>query len=145
MYFVYVLYSKVFDKIDIGYTSDIDTRLKAHNHPENKGWTKKYQPWEIIYKELLSSKNNAIVRERQLKSFQGELLFVLLFNNYQLVQSAKWRKRSLGSLSANRRKSSTTHKKLRQIDTGVFFFYKVLHSPYLRIAAISSFPTILNF
>jgi len=71
MYFVYVLYSKVFDKIYIGYTSDIDTRLKAHNHPENKGWTKKYQPWDIIYKELFSTKNNAIVRERQLKSFQG--------------------------------------------------------------------------
>jgi putative endonuclease len=71
MYFVYVLYSKAFDKIYIGYTSDIYKRLKAHNHYKNKGWTKKYQPWEIIYKESIPLKNNAIIRERQLKSSQG--------------------------------------------------------------------------
>jgi Predicted endonuclease containing a URI domain len=70
---VYALYSKVFDKIYIGYTSDIDARLNAHNHPKNKGGTKKYQPWEIIYKESVSLRNNAIVRERKLKSSQGRI------------------------------------------------------------------------
>jgi putative endonuclease len=71
MYFVYALHSKVFDKIYIGSTADIDARLKAHNHPENKGWTKKYQPWGILYIESLSSKSKSILREKQLKSFQG--------------------------------------------------------------------------
>jgi putative endonuclease len=71
MYFVYALYSKVSDKIYIGSTSDIEARLKAHNNPKNKGWTGKYQPWEIIFKELLLSKIDAIVREKQLKSYKG--------------------------------------------------------------------------
>ncbi len=40
MFYVYVLYSTNFDKIYIGFTSDIDNRLIAHNHSSNKGWTK---------------------------------------------------------------------------------------------------------
>ena len=52
-------------------TSDIDARLASHNHPQNRGWTAKYQPWEVIYKESLHSKKAALIREKQLKSFQG--------------------------------------------------------------------------
>jgi putative endonuclease len=71
MYFVYALYSRVFDEIYIRSTSDIDARLEAHNHEKNKGWTKRYQPWEIIYTESTLSKKEALSREKQLKSFRG--------------------------------------------------------------------------
>ena len=42
MYTVYVLYSKQYDKIYIGYTSDLEGRLKSHNELSTKGWTIKF-------------------------------------------------------------------------------------------------------
>ena len=71
MFTVYVLHSQRFDKIYIGFTSDIEKRLFAHNHPSNKGWTKSFQPWEIIYSEEFENKEDAMVREKQLKSYRG--------------------------------------------------------------------------
>ena len=71
MFTVYVLHSHKFDKIYIGYTSDIEKRLFAHNHPNNKGWTKSFQPWEIIYSEEFETKEEAMDREKQLKSYRG--------------------------------------------------------------------------
>jgi putative endonuclease len=51
MYTVYVLYSKSTNKIYIGFTSDIEQRLISHNHPGNKGWTRKFYPWILVYSE----------------------------------------------------------------------------------------------
>ena len=71
MFTVYVLHSQIFDKIYVGYTSDIEKRLFAHNHSSNKGWTKNFQPWKIIYTEKYEKKKDAIIREKQLKSSKG--------------------------------------------------------------------------
>jgi putative endonuclease len=73
MYFVYVLYSKEYNKIYIGYTSDLMARLNHHNHPKNKGWTTKYSPWIILYHEVFDTKQEAMIREKQLKSAKGRL------------------------------------------------------------------------
>jgi putative endonuclease len=71
MYYVYVLYSSDYAKIYIGYSINPEVRLKAHNGNRNKGWTAKYKPWIIIYSETLSTKREALLREKQLKSFRG--------------------------------------------------------------------------
>jgi putative endonuclease len=71
MYTVYVLYSKEYNKIYIGFTSDINQRLFAHNHPNNKGWTKRFQPWKIVYTEEFGEKQAAMKREKELKSSRG--------------------------------------------------------------------------
>lgn len=71
MFSVYVLYSERFNKIYIGYTSDLDSRLKSHNQLSTKGFTVKYRPWKVIYTEIFSSKSEALKRERQLKSAKG--------------------------------------------------------------------------
>ena len=71
MYTVYVLYSKSFNKIYTGYTSDMDQRLISHNHLKNKGWTGRFKPWILVYSEKFEDKLKAMKRERQLKSFQG--------------------------------------------------------------------------
>ncbi|MBS1622829.1 MAG: GIY-YIG nuclease family protein, partial [Bacteroidetes bacterium] len=47
MYKVYILYSRLYDKTYVGFSSDVDQRLISHNHPQNKGYTKRFQPWEI--------------------------------------------------------------------------------------------------
>ncbi len=71
MYTVYVLYSAEFDKIYIGYTSDVKARFESHNSLAKKGWTIRYRPWVIIYKEEYSDKTVAMNREKQLKSAKG--------------------------------------------------------------------------
>jgi putative endonuclease len=73
MFSVYVLYSKRFDKIYVGYTSNLDTRLESHNNLATKGYTVRFRPWEVIHTESFTTKSEAIKREKQLKSAQGRL------------------------------------------------------------------------
>ncbi len=73
MYHTYVLYSKKFDKIYVGYSHDVEKRLVAHNDPRNRGWTKNFQPWELLHIEEFRTKTEALIREKQLKSARGRL------------------------------------------------------------------------
>lgn len=71
MYFVYVLYSEKYDKIYIGYTSDLESRLLSHNQLGRKGWTIKYRPWKLIHNEQYATKSESLKREKQLKTASG--------------------------------------------------------------------------
>ncbi len=71
MYSVYILYSKKFDKIHVGYTSNLSERLLSHNQLANRGWTIKYRPWTVVYCEEFRTKEEATIRERQLKTAKG--------------------------------------------------------------------------
>ncbi|MCX2744460.1 GIY-YIG nuclease family protein [Mangrovivirga sp. M17] len=71
MFTVYVLYSEQYDKLYIGYTSDLEDRILSHNQKATKGFTIRYRPWKLIHTEELDSKTLAIKREKQLKSSRG--------------------------------------------------------------------------
>jgi putative endonuclease len=71
MYTVYVLYSQVFNKIYIGFTSNMEERLRAHNELRKTGWTIRYRPWAILYTEIVDTRGNAMKREKELKSAYG--------------------------------------------------------------------------
>ena len=71
MFTVYVLYSEKYNKIYIGYTSNIEQRFLSHNELSKTGYTVKYRPWKIIYTEKFENKKEAIQREKQLKSSRG--------------------------------------------------------------------------
>ncbi|MEM9885660.1 MAG: GIY-YIG nuclease family protein [Bacteroidota bacterium] len=71
MFTVYVLYSEKYDKIYIGYTSNLAERFKSHNELGKKGYTIKYRPWQIIHTEEFETKSAAMKREKQLKAGQG--------------------------------------------------------------------------
>ena len=71
MFTVYVLHSPEHNKIYIGYTQDLDDRLKAHNELATKGWTLKFRPWILIHSETFQTKRQALQREKQLKGGQG--------------------------------------------------------------------------
>ncbi len=71
MFTVYVLYSEKYNKIYIGYTSNIKQRFIAHNELETKGYTLRYRPWKLIYTEVFAEKSEAIKREKQLKTAKG--------------------------------------------------------------------------
>jgi len=68
---VYVLYSTEFDKIYIGYTSNLINRFHSHNSISKKGYTIRFRPWIVAYVEVYLKKSEALQRERELKSAQG--------------------------------------------------------------------------
>ena len=71
MYTVYVLYSDRYQKIYIGYTSNLFERIQSHNLLGTKGWTVRFRPWQIIYTEEFVEKSAALKREKELKSSRG--------------------------------------------------------------------------
>jgi len=70
MYIVYVLRSVSFDRLYVGYTDDVETRLKKHNSGSVRS-TKAYRPYTIIYTEEYQNKTEARKRELFLKTGQG--------------------------------------------------------------------------
>ncbi|NCT95339.1 MAG: GIY-YIG nuclease family protein [Chitinophagaceae bacterium] len=71
MYHVYILYSVSYNKIYVGYTSNLAERLRSHNELGKKGWTIKFRPWQLIHTESFVTKQEALYREKALKSGQG--------------------------------------------------------------------------
>ena len=67
----YVLHSPSYNKIYIGFTSDIESRFNSHNTLGTKGWTIKFRPWVLIYSEAYELKADAMKREKELKSAKG--------------------------------------------------------------------------
>ncbi len=57
----------------IGQTKNLSARLMLHNNKEfKKGYTTKFAGnWEIIYSEEKETRQEALKREKQLKSFRG--------------------------------------------------------------------------
>ncbi|MEO8167096.1 MAG: GIY-YIG nuclease family protein, partial [bacterium] len=49
MYFVYVLKSKLCERYYVGSTENLEKRMDVHDGPR-AGWTKRYQPWELVHK-----------------------------------------------------------------------------------------------
>ena len=71
MFVTYVLYSKQFDKIYVGYTSDLINRFHSHNLYATKGYTVSFRPWEVLLVEFYDTKTEAMRREKALKSSRG--------------------------------------------------------------------------
>jgi putative endonuclease len=71
MFTVYVLYSKKYDQIYVGATSDLKNRFLSHNELATKGHAIKYRPWVIAHTEEFQTKSEALKREAQLKTANG--------------------------------------------------------------------------
>jgi putative endonuclease len=71
MFVTYVLYSAAFNKIYIGFTSDLISRFHSHNSLAKSGYTVQYRPWKVIYVEFFVMKSGAMKREKELKSSRG--------------------------------------------------------------------------
>ena len=65
-YFVYIIQSLADSSFYIGYTSNIELRLKKHNNGLSR-YTSKKLPWKLVYSESFNNKSEAIKRERFLK------------------------------------------------------------------------------
>jgi putative endonuclease len=75
MYNVYAIYNKDHNKFYIGQTGDLVTRVKSHNNHLFKGYTARFTGiWQLIYSEVLATRKEALLREKQLKSYRGREL-----------------------------------------------------------------------
>ena len=54
----------------MGFSSNIIQRIYWHNNG-NKGFTKRFRPWKVIYVEFFDTKTEAIVKENYLKTGKG--------------------------------------------------------------------------
>ena len=76
MYYVYVLESQSSKKIYIGQTENLEKRLDFHNNSplDKTSYTHRNPgPWKLIYHEMQQSRQEAIIREKQVKSFRGRM------------------------------------------------------------------------
>ena len=84
MFVTYVLYSSKYEKIYIGYTSDLISRFHSHNDLSPKGFTKHFRPWIVVLVNFHDTKSEAIKHEQQLKSSRGRASIWNLINvNYK--------------------------------------------------------------
>ena len=81
MFYVYVLYGKEQDKFYIGFTEDLEERLKEHNKG-NCYTTKRLHNFELAYYEVCKSVKDARDRERQLKTGFGRQYLRKRLTNY---------------------------------------------------------------
>ena len=66
-YYVYMLKSLEEKTVTyVGYTSDIEKRIKLHNLGKGAKFTRG-RKWKLIYKEIFNSKKEAISREYYIK------------------------------------------------------------------------------
>ena len=68
MFYVYILKSKLDNKLYIGYTQDLKKRIKEHNKKKNKA-TKYRGKFELVYYEAYKAEDDARKREHNLKYF----------------------------------------------------------------------------
>jgi putative endonuclease len=69
MYYVYFIRSLKNGDLYIGSTEDVENRLARHNAGKVKS-TKFYRPWEFLDCESYHTRNEAVRRERFLKTGQ---------------------------------------------------------------------------
>ncbi|MGA7162153.1 MAG: GIY-YIG nuclease family protein [Bacteroidota bacterium] len=69
-YSLYILCSRNGDRFYIGSSDNPARRLGFHNTIE-KGFTSRYRPWELVFTLEFSSKQEAQMAERKVKSWKS--------------------------------------------------------------------------
>jgi putative endonuclease len=69
-FYVYVLQSRIVNRLYMGSTDNLVRRVKEHNLGLNQS-TKPYKPWALVYYEACLNETDAKRRERYLKTSQG--------------------------------------------------------------------------
>jgi putative endonuclease len=74
MFFVYILQSTKTGRYYIGSCGNIDARIKDHN--SNRVTSTKHKgPYGLVYKDEFEFKKDALIREKQIKSYKSGRAF----------------------------------------------------------------------
>ena len=74
MFTVYVIQSNTTGKLYIGQTENFEKRLQQHNDKnfDKRAYTKlNGTEWLLVYEEIFNTREEAIRREKELKSYRG--------------------------------------------------------------------------
>ena len=80
MFYVYLIQSEVDASFYIGYTSNLELRIKQHNNGESI-YSRRKKPWKLVYSEELVNKTSALKREKFLKKQKNKDFY------YQLIKT----------------------------------------------------------
>ena len=78
--YVYILKSLKDNQYYIGETSDVDARLNYHNSGKQRS-TKNRIPFILIHTEIFSNRTEALITEKQIKSWKGGVAFKTFIND----------------------------------------------------------------
>ena len=67
-YYVYIMTNKINSTLYTGVTNDLKRRVFEHKNKLVEGFTKKYNIDKLVFYEIYNDINNAIAREKQIKS-----------------------------------------------------------------------------
>ena len=81
MYYTYVLISKMDGNFYTGYTKDLKVRFEEHDKGHVAS-TKDRRPLELIYYEACLSQQDAIRREKYLKTYHGKMFIKRRLKSY---------------------------------------------------------------
>ncbi len=84
-YYIYILFSRHFNRTYTGQTNDLESRLDYHNAGKVRS-TKAYIPWERIYSESFNSRSEAMKREKWFKSPEGRKLIKKILMDFLIKQ-----------------------------------------------------------
>jgi putative endonuclease len=77
----YILFSSLAGKYYVGHTTEsVSERLRKHNS-NHKGYTGKFNDWNIAYTEEFESKELAYAREREVKSWKSQKRIIKLISS----------------------------------------------------------------
>ncbi len=79
--YVYILQSEKDNNFYIGYTININRRIKQHNNGESFS-TKSRRPFRLVYCEICLAEKDAMLREKYLKSAWGKRYIKNRIKNY---------------------------------------------------------------
>lgn len=68
-YYVYILTNQRHTVFYVGFTNDPERRTREHKEKVYPGFTKKYNCSKLVYVEALSSLEEALAREKQVKRY----------------------------------------------------------------------------
>ena len=77
---VYILFSQIKNRYYIGFTSNLEERVIRHNQ-KSKGFTGNVSDWKVIYIENYKTKEEALKREKQIKSWKSKVKIQELISN----------------------------------------------------------------
>ena len=77
-YYVYILTNRFNNLLYVGVTNDIVRRISEHKSHSIQGFTERYKIDKLVYVESRKDINDAIAREKQIKSWNRKRKFDLI-------------------------------------------------------------------
>ncbi len=79
MFYLYILYSPSRDRYYVGFTSNLENRIKKHN-TNHRGFTGHTGDGILVYQEVFNKKQEASQRERKIKAWKSRRLIEKLIS-----------------------------------------------------------------